>query len=141
MMPCQDDRGQATVFVIGMTFVALAVTAFAVEGTRAFLMRRTLQNAADGAALAGASQLDRDTYYSSGGTVASIDPVRGRIAVTAWLERRGLDVDAGMRVAPEQVWVDLRTDMPTSLLGIIGINSVPVSADATAEPAVGDPPG
>ncbi len=136
MKTSSPEDGQATIFVIGMALVALAVTAFSIEGTRAFLMRRTLQNAADGAALAGASELDRETYYSTGGSEALIDPVRGEAAVVSWLDRRGLDVQADLEMTPTRVSVELRTDLPTSFLNVIGIDSVPVAAEAEAEPLV-----
>ena len=134
-----DESGQTTVFVIGMALVAFAVVAFTIDGTRAFLMRRTLQNAADAAAVAGASQLDQDSYYSSGGDRVLIDPQRGRAAAASWLSRRGLDVATAVDASPARVHVVLRTRLNTPFLNLIGIGSVPVAAEGTAEPLVGAP--
>ena len=136
-----NQTGQATVFVLGMALVALGVTAFAIEGTRAFLMRRTLQNAADAAAVAGASQLDRSSYYASGGRETLVDVTLAETTAASWLERRGLDVDAAVEATPEEVRIVLRTDLPTPFLRLVGIDSVPVSGSATAEPLVGEPGG
>lgn len=68
-----NERGQTTVLVLGMALLAFALSGVAVDGTRAWLYRRTLQNAADGAALAGAAELDRSAYYASGGESVVLD--------------------------------------------------------------------
>ena len=136
-----NESGQVTVFVIGMSLVAFAVVAFTIDGTRAFLMRRTLQNAADAAAIAGASQLDQSSYYSSGGNRVLIDPARGRAAATSWLSARGLDASAGVDATSSRVHVVLRTRVATPFLNLIGIGSVPVAAEGTAEPLMGAPEG
>lgn len=134
-----DDSGQTTIFVVGLALVALGVTAFAIEGTRAFLMRRTLQNAADAAAIAGASQLDERAYYSSGGDVVTIAPDDADSAASSSLAARGLDATALVDTSPSRVRVNLRTDLSTPFLALIGIDRVPVSAEATSEPVVGSP--
>lgn len=137
MRDLHTDDGQATLFVLGMALVALAVTFFAIEGTRSFLMRRTLQNAADAAAIAGASQLDESAYYSSGGMRATLDPGEAEAAGIESLAARGLDVDTRIEATQDEVAVRLRTDLATPFLRFIGIHSVPVSADARAEPVTG----
>lgn len=139
MTPNRKDDGQATVFVIGMALVALGVVAFSIEGTRAFLMRRTLQNAADAAAIAGASQLDRDAYYSSGGGNTTLSPAQAEAAAAESLDLRGLDARAVVNASPEQVSVVLRTDLPTPFLRLVGIDHVGVAAEAVAEPYVRSP--
>lgn len=135
-----EEHGQATVFVIGMALVAFAVVAFVVDGTRAFLLRRTLQGAADAAALAGASQLDERAYYSSGGARVMIEPGAGRSAASELLTRRALGARAAISATPEGVTVVLRSEMPTAFLQVIGIGDVPVAAEAVAEPLPAPPP-
>ena len=135
----QDDLGQATIFVVGMALVALAVVAFTIEGTRAFLMRRTLQNMADAAAAAGASQLDEAAYYASGGDVTAIEPARAEQAAAESLAMRGLDVQAEVQAGTDEVEVVLRTDLPTPFLRLIGIGRVTVGAEALAQPLVRGP--
>ncbi len=139
MTPNRKDDGQATVFVIGMALVALGVVAFSIEGTRAFLMRRTLQNAADAAAIAGASQLDREAYYSSGGGNTTLSPAHAEAAAAESLDLRGLDARAVVNASPEQVSVVLRTDLPTPFLRLVGIDHVGVATEAVAEPFVRSP--
>jgi hypothetical protein len=55
-----DERGQIAVLALGLALVVFAIAGLAVDGTRAFLARRSLQNLADAAALAGAGELDTD---------------------------------------------------------------------------------
>jgi len=42
-----DETGQVIVLALGLTLVAFAVAGIAVDGTRVFLARRSLQNLAD----------------------------------------------------------------------------------------------
>ena len=129
-----SDRGQVTVFVVGWALVAIAMAAFAIDGTRAFLMRRTLQNAADASALAGASELDAGAYYASGGSRIRVDPASAEQVAERWLVTRGLAADADIAADAEGVAVVLRREMPTTLLSMIGVRSIPVAVEATAQP-------
>lgn len=126
-----------TVFVLGMAMVAVAVVGVAVDGTRAFLARRTLQNAADSAALAGAGELDEARLYASGGRAVVLDPVSARRLAAEWLARRGLRVEAEIVADETRVVVALRDEVGTSFLGILGVGSIPVAAQADAEPRAG----
>lgn len=137
--PQASESGQATIFVVGMALVAFGVVAFAVDGTRAFIMRRSLQNAADAAALAGASQLDENSYYSSKGREVDIDPVQGKRGAAEWLARRALNATATIRASEVEISVSLRTEMPTTFLGIVGVRAISVGAEASAEPLIGPP--
>jgi Flp pilus assembly protein TadG len=131
------ERGQVSVMALGLAVVAFAVAGLATDGTRAFLARRTLQNTADAAALAAASELDRDAYYSSGGRRVVLDPSGARAVALEWLARRGLGARAQVRVAPDVVAVALRDEIRTTFLGAVGIRVVPVAVLATAEPVAG----
>ncbi|MDQ4096129.1 MAG: pilus assembly protein TadG-related protein [Actinomycetota bacterium] len=123
-----------------MSLVALAVTFFMVEATRAFLMRRTLQKAADAAAVTGASQLDEEAYYVSGGTVTVLNPGTAETAASRSIAQRGLDVIATVDASTTRVRVRLRTDLTTQFLRFVGIDAVPVDAEAAAEPIEGPAP-
>jgi uncharacterized membrane protein len=61
MSPLRGEHGQTTVLVVGLALVVFAVTGLAVDGTRAFLLRRTLQNVADASAVAAAGEISRAT--------------------------------------------------------------------------------
>jgi Flp pilus assembly protein TadG len=137
MRAVRAERGQVTVMALGLALVAFAVAGLATDGTRAFLLRRTLQNAADSAALAGASELDTDLYYSSGGTETVLDPARARVVALEWLGRRGLTARSAITATPTEVSVSLRDELRTAFLGLVGIDRIPVAVIATARPFAG----
>ena len=135
-----DDRGQVAVLVLGLALLAFAVAGIAIDGTRAFLMRRTLQNAADASALAAASELDDQSYYASGGRLVQLDPEAAERIAASYLARRGLRVVPAIEADDERVAVVLRTEIDTMFLRLIGIDSLPVAARADARPIAGQAP-
>ena len=136
-----DDSGQTTVLVLGLALVTFAVAGLAVDGTRAFLHRRTLQNAADSAALAAAGEVDRDLYYSSAGRTVKLDPRAAATTAGRWLQRRGIQASATFGVSGNSIGVTLTGSLPTTFLGLVGIDQIRVAASATAEPETGSPAG
>ena len=130
----QEERGQITILVVGMVMVVFAVIGLTVDGTRAFLHRRTLQSAADAAALAGASELDRDQYYMSRGRTIRIDPDAARRAARRWLDLRSLPAEAGISATASRVIVTLRSEVSTFFLRLVGVTRVPVAAEAASAP-------
>ena len=139
MRTTRGDSGQVTVLVLGLSLVAFAVAGLAVDGTRAFLLRRTLQNAADGASLAGASEIDTTFYYGSGGRRISLDDAAARQTAARWLGLRGIRARASIEARADSVRVVLRSEMPTSFLGLVGIDSVSVAAVSHSAPVPGPP--
>ena len=135
-----SESGQVAVLVLGLALVAFAVAGIAVDGTRAFLYRRTLQNAADAAALSGAAEIDQRDYYASGGEDVLIDEPAARAEVRRMLGLRGIRVSATAAIDTGGVTVVLRGNVPTSFLGIVGIESIPVAVESRAEPFPGDAP-
>jgi Flp pilus assembly protein TadG len=133
-----DQRGQAAVLVIGLALVTFMVAGLAVDGTRAFIYRRTLQNAADGAALAAASEIDKNRYYSSGGKRVILDGRAARETAIRLLSRRGLDVRASVVAGSDSVELVVRGEIPTMFLALAGIREVSVAVAARAEPFAGE---
>ena len=131
----RDERGQITILVVGMVMIVFSVIGLTVDGTRAFLHRRTLQSAADAAALAGASELDRDRYYVSRGRAIQIDPDAARRAARRWLDLRSLPAEAGISASASRVTVTLRSEISTLFLRLVGVTRVPVAAEAASAPA------
>ena len=131
------DEGQVTVLVVGLSLVAFAVAGLAIDGTRAFLARRTLQNAADSSALAGASEIDQRAYYLSGGRIVELQPASAREVAARWLSRRGVTARAVVAADERAVRVRLADEVETSFLGLVGIRRIPVGAEAIAEPLPG----
>lgn len=131
-MPTEDQRGQVAVFVIGMALVLLAISGVAIDGTRAFLYRRTLQNAADAAARTAAARIDSGRYYS--GETIALDPAEARSAALESLRTRGLRARMAIGSETRAVRIVLWDEIPTTFLGLVGIESLPVGVEAVAEP-------
>lgn len=134
-MKTAEERGQVTVLVLGMALLAFAITGLAVDGTRAWLLRRSLQNAADAAALAGAGEIDRAAYYSSGGAVVQLDPQSGETVAFRWLQQRGIDAASAVSADEERVEVEMRASLDTTFLALVGVRSLEVAVEADAAPA------
>jgi Flp pilus assembly protein TadG len=133
------EGGQVTVLVVGFGLLCFAIAGLAVDGTRAFLARRTLQNAADGAATAGASQIDTRAYYRSGGRTLTLDEHDAHRAAGRWLGIRGLDASSSVVADARSVSVTLRDEIATSWLGLVGIGEIRVAVVARSRPIAGSP--
>jgi uncharacterized membrane protein len=133
-----NERGQATIMVVGLALVCFAIAGLAVDGTRAFLFRRTLQNGADASALAGASELDEVLFRNSGGDIVVARDAAENVA-RSFIVQRGLDVAASVTASDEAVRVLLRGAVDTTFLGLVGIDELPVSAEAEGIPIPGAP--
>jgi hypothetical protein len=140
MKTLRSQSGQATVLVLGLAMVVFAVTGLAVDGTRAFIARRTLQNAADAAAVAGAGEVDLGGFYASGGNELRLDARGARALAYTYLGARGFAGEAIVDADEASVTVVLRDEVATSFLGLVGIDALPVAAEARAEPVPGDGP-
>lgn len=126
-------RGQAIVWTAVMLPLFLAIVGLAADGGLVFSARRELQNVADSAARAGAQQIDVRAYRESRGrTVVLDEPAAHRVAAEA-AARQGTSRAIRIEVEPSRVQVDVSSDAPTSFLRLVGIDSVRVTAAATAE--------
>lgn len=133
------ERGQVTVLAMGLCVVCFATGGLAVDGARVWILRRSLQAAADAAAASGASALDTVAYHESDGTTRRLDPELARSEAAAVLAARGLPGRFEISATAAVVRTRLRTSVPTSFLALVGIRDLPVVADATARPFFGDP--
>lgn len=135
----QDERGQASVLLIGVLLIGLMFAGLAIDGARMFTARRDLQNVADSAALAGASSLDEGTYRSSAGLDVRLDPVAARRAVDEVLARSSLPASVQVDVAVSDGRVDVRIARPVRplFLGLVGLGPEQIGAHASAAPQTG----
>lgn len=138
--PLGDQSGQVTILVVGMALVVFSVAGLAIDGTRAFLERRALQNLADAAALAAADQVDRTAFYEGGGEELRLDPEAARRVAVDRLRRAGRAVRAGVLIEDSVVEVSLRSRVGARFLRLVGIDSIPVAAVSRARPEVGSVP-
>jgi Flp pilus assembly protein TadG len=123
----RDERGQATVLIVGFAVVLTMVVALVVDSTAAYLQRQGLDTLADGAALRGADlgATGEDVY--EGGVppdTLALTPAQARAAVGAYLRQAGAYVrypDLTYQVEVEQdrviVHVSAPLDLPLSIPG------------------------
>ncbi len=130
----RDESGHVIVLAVGLMLVCFAIAGLALDGTRAFLAQRALQNAADAAAIAAAAELDRSMYYRSGGVDIRLNPSQAEHSIARSLRHRGLDASAQMQINQRRVEVALRSRIETGFLGLIGVDSIAIGAVANAEP-------
>jgi hypothetical protein len=140
MIRIGNERGQTTVLVLGLTMVVLAVTGLAVDGTRAFLFRRTLQSVADASAVAAAGSIDRTAYYMSGGRDLVLDTRRADDTARFWLAKRGFDLDVNVQTNANEIQVTARGSLSSTFLSLVGVRRIPVTAEAVARPVAGAAP-
>ena len=134
-----DERGQVTVLILGFLMIVLATVGVAVDGTRAFMHRRALQNAADAAVLAAAGEIDTGLYYESGGRVISLQRRAAHEVAASWLRARRVTGAATLRVDASRVTLVVRDRITPGFLGLLGIKDLPVAVEAVAEPVPGSP--
>jgi len=135
-----SERGQVTVMALGLALMSLVMAGLAVDGTKAFLLRRTLQNAADSASLAGAGEIDGDAYYGSGGKTLELSPEEAVRIARRYLEIRQIEAMVSLKVEEDDVSVVLRGRSETLFLGLVGISEVPVAVESNASAVAGDLP-
>ena len=127
------QRGQAIVWTAVMLPLFLAIVGLAADGGLVFSARRELQNVADAAARAGAQQIDVRAYRESRGRTVVLDELAARRVADESAARQGTSRDIRIEVEPSRVQVGLSRDAPTSFLRLVGVDSVRVTAAATAE--------
>jgi uncharacterized membrane protein len=135
----RNERGQASVLLVGVLLIGLMFVGLAVDGARMFTARRDLQNVADSAALAGASSLDEGVYRATGGVEVRLDPVAARQAVNDVLARSSLPASVSVEVAVTTNRVEVRIARPVGplFLGLVGIGPERIGAHASASPQTG----
>ena len=69
----RSQRGQAIILIAVMLGVVVGMAALAIDGSRAYALRRDMQNAVDYAALAAADNYQRTNSYSSAESTAATD--------------------------------------------------------------------
>lgn len=128
------ERGQVLVLVALLLLGVVAVIGLATDGGLVFAQRRDLQNLADGAALAGAMQLDEAAYRTGG--IAMLDAGAARRAALEYLAGEP-DLSATVQVEDGSVVVEVRRQAETGFLRVIGIDGVTISASGRAIPRPG----
>jgi len=123
----RDERGQASVLIVGFAGLLAMLVALVVDTSSAYLQRQGLDTLADGAALRGADlgATGEDVYQ--GGVPAdtlALTPGRARVAIGAYLAAAGAyarypGLSYAVRVEGDRVVVHLSAplDLPLSIPG------------------------
>lgn len=126
-------EGQALLWAAVMLPFFLGVIGLAIDGATVFAARRGCQAVADGAARAGAMELDVGQYRESDGAAVLLDPALAGQAAEDYLARRSWG-DAAVATGPDGVTVVAGRTVPLGLMRLFGRESVRVTATGRAVP-------
>jgi hypothetical protein len=127
----REDRGSATAWAIGVVIVVALLSGAVLDGGNAMAARVQALDVAQQAARAGANQLDLAALRNEG--LVRLNPAAAQAAAEQFLRQSGI---AGTATAtPTQVSVTVTRAQPTLLLDAIGVESISMTATATAVPA------
>lgn len=125
-MSRRDDSGQVGLLIIGFFLVGVLLVAVVVDASAAYLRRTSMNNLADGAALAAAEGVQGEYIYTSGiDARAPIDADAARQHVLEYLMESGALADyPGLTWRVEQegeqvrVHVSAPLELPLSVAGL-----------------------
>ena len=129
----RTQSGQVIIWVAVMLPLFLSVIGLAIDGAIVFSQRRELQNVADSAARAGAMQVDQHIYRESSGTNLVLDVGAARQVAAEYLASQASEIGASIDAEPRRVVVQVRREISTSFLTLVGIDTVEITASAIAE--------
>lgn len=124
----RDDRGSATVWMIGVTVASFLMVGLVLDGG---VMLRTRSDAfaiAASAARVGAQQLDGDAAVEG---LSVLDPIAAEQAVLDYLAAQG--AGGTVTVTGDRVTVTVTTSAQLQMLQVVGGDTVTFDATATAE--------
>lgn len=126
--------GFAAAFVVVIFIAFIAVAGLAVDGGGAAATKARAQTIADEAARAGAGALDIAAFRAD--SVVVLDPAAAQAAATDWLAATG--ANGTVQASATDVTVTVTADYATQLLGTAGLDTITVTATATAAPDQGE---
>lgn len=127
-----------TLFAVVLLPVLLGLTGLVADGGEVLVARRQLQGLAEGAAHAGAAQLDVTVARANPDRPAPLDPRAAELAAAQYIAIQEPGLSAAVRADAQQVVVHITSrPIPMTFLRLAGIMQVQVAADATAEPRTG----
>ncbi|WP_028652751.1 Tad domain-containing protein [Nocardioides halotolerans] len=142
----RDERGQATVLIVGFAVVLAMVAALVVDASAAYLQRQGLDTLADGAALRGADLGATGADVYEGGVppdTLALTPGQARLAVGEYLRNTGAyarypGLSYTVRIDGDRVVVALHAplDLPLSIPG--SPERATIGADGSASVGVDD---
>jgi len=134
----QGDEGQLTILLIGLLLLVLMVLALGWDVGNWLIGRRALNDAADGAAVAAASDLDRARFYGTAGSDVRLADTLARATVADFVrlsEIDGMRATAAVDLDPDgRARVTVRATAPaaTTFLHLVGLVAPAMDAQAAA---------
>ncbi len=123
-----DDRGSATVWMIGVTVASFLMVGLVLDGGIMLRSRSDAFAIAASAARVGAQQLDPDAAVEG---LTVLDPIAAEQAVLGYLAAQG--VTGTVTVSGDTVTVTVTTSAHLQMLRAVGGDTVTFDATATAE--------
>ncbi len=130
----RDERGSATVFVLGFAIMLLVCAGLVIDGGGAINARMKLADDAEQAARAGANAIDIDLLRSTG--VVALDPGQAQAEAGGFLSSLGYG-NYSVNADGTDVTVTVHDTVPTDMLSFVGINQYDISATVTASAETG----
>jgi uncharacterized membrane protein len=126
----RNERGSVLITGLLLSLALLMIIGTAVDIDHAFIVRRELVSVADDAALTGSQAIDENALHIG---ALKLNPEQARSAAL-----RVVATEPGQRATATattvSVSVEVRRRFPTVLLRLVGLDSLSVSAHATAQP-------
>jgi Putative Flp pilus-assembly TadE/G-like len=126
------------VFMLVVLLPLLGLGGLAIDGGQVLVERRAIQGIADGAARAGAAELDEASARQDTTLPPELDRDAAWDAAAQYIAVQPPGLEAHIDTSPDAVRVHLTSrPIPMSFLRLAGITTVRVEADAHAEPETG----
>jgi uncharacterized membrane protein len=143
------EDGQILVLLIGLIGLILMVLGLGWDASNWFLGHRTLDNLADGAAIAAASDVDVRAFYASDGREITVSSELAHATVRRYLVEvagdsglqrvRAQSIRVEQLAAGPRVTVELRASTPAAFLRILHVVAPEMVGTATATAEVRGP--
>jgi Flp pilus assembly protein TadG len=126
----RGEEGSVAITGLLFAFALIVLIGTGVDFAQAFIVRRDLTAIADNAALVGSQQLDMQAWRQ--GSLALNAPeaeqaAESELAANPYLIGR-------TQAVPGSITVQVKRQLPTMMLRLVGIADLTISATATAEP-------
>jgi len=126
----RDERGSATVFVLGMAVVLLVCAGLVLDGGRAMNARMRVADNVEQAARAGAQQIDVAHLRATGNVQLNEPAAEAR--AQSFISSFGYPT-VRVRVVGGRITVEAKDTVDAQMLKLIGVDTFDIGASATSE--------
>lgn len=126
----REQRGQVSAFVVVLATACLLFAGLVLDGGLALAAKTRALGQAQGAARAGAQELDLRAYRTT--VEFRLNPTHAHASAHRYLTTVG--ATGTVHITGNTVTVSVSTGVPTQLLGLVGINDITVTGSGQAEP-------